>query len=171
MFANDNCPNNSLTADVAIRRPQIFKPATGTLLNWSVRDAGTGNVLQSGQVAVQADDLVVIPQVVVFRENIRRVRITVVDPSVATAEPQRGISSMAITPNPASDVAVLAFENHTPAKEAELRIIASTGNAIYMKIPVLEDENRVPLAGFDTCPQEFIWWESTSTDNGEQLNG
>ncbi len=152
VFSNDNCPNNSLTADVAIRRPQIFKPATGTLLNWSVRDAGTGNVLQSGQVAVQDDDLVVIPQVVVFRENIRRVRITVVDPSVATAEPQRGISSMAITPNPASDVAVLAFENHTPAKEAELRIIASTGNAIYMKIPVLEDENRVPLAGFEHLP-------------------
>ena len=29
VFPNDNCPNDQLHADLAIRRPQSFKPATG----------------------------------------------------------------------------------------------------------------------------------------------
>lgn len=159
LFANDNCPNDELTADVAIRKPQTFKPATGTVLNWSVRDAGSGAILQFGQTAVQADDLVVIPQVVVFRENIRRVRITVVDPSVATVEPEADFSNIKITPNPAAGDAELVFENHTAAKEAELRVIAASGNVFFKKIPVGEGENRVSLAGFAHLPAGIYFVE------------
>lgn len=159
VFANDNSPNNSLTADLAIRRPQQFKPATGTLLNWSVRDTGTGNVLQSGQVTVQDDDLVVIPQIVVFRENIRRVRIIVVDPSVTTAEPQADVSEMKILPNPSSDHAVLAFDNQADTQSAALRIMAASGKVFSSNIPLARGENRVPLSEFEHLPAGIYFIE------------
>ena len=159
VFANDNCPNNSLTADLAIRRPQIFKPATGTLLNWSVRDTGTGNVLQSGQVTVQDDDLVVIPQVVVYRENIRRVRITIVDPSVATAEPEAVVAKMNILPNPSADHAVLVFDNQADMHAATLRIMAASGQVFSTNIPLTRGENRVPLSELEHLPAGIYFIE------------
>jgi hypothetical protein len=79
VFANDICPHESLTADVAIRKPQQFKPATGKTLHWVVKDAADGTVLQSGNTNVQADSLVVIPKVVVYKDIIRKVRIIVAD--------------------------------------------------------------------------------------------
>ena len=99
VFANDNCPENSLLADLAIRKPQVFKPLTGKNLNWNVKDAASGQILQSGQTTVQADDLVVIPQVEVFRESIRKVRISIFDPTVSAGEAD-GFSAIEIFPNP-----------------------------------------------------------------------
>ncbi len=104
IFANDNCPNNSLSADVAIRKPQQFKPATGKTLNWNVKDLSNGNILQAGTTVVQADSLVVVPQVVVFKENIRRVRISVLDPTISAEEPESDFSEIQVFPNPTSDL-------------------------------------------------------------------
>lgn len=145
LFANDNCPNDQLTADVAIRRPQQFKPATGTPLQWQVREIGTGQILQSGQTTVQNDNLVVIPQVTVFRENIRRVRIVVVDPSVPTKEPSNDFSGLSIHPNPSDDFAELVFENQGIAKDIQVRIIGVSGNSISWTVPCQEGLNRVNL--------------------------
>ncbi|MDV7396086.1 hypothetical protein RZS08_32135, partial [Arthrospira platensis SPKY1] len=76
IFSNDNSPDNFLTTDIAIRRPQAFKPASGEVISWNVKDLSTGNPLQSGTATVQTDDLVVIPQVEVYKGNIRKVLIT-----------------------------------------------------------------------------------------------
>jgi uncharacterized protein (TIGR03437 family) len=68
-------PGTSLTADLAIRRPQQFKPVKGIRLNWRVTRVSGNTLLQSGQVIVGDDDLVTIPGVIVYKAP-DRVRIT-----------------------------------------------------------------------------------------------
>jgi hypothetical protein len=104
LFPNDNSPEDFLTADLAIRRPQAFLPAAGQTVSWKVEDLSTGNTLQSGTATVQADDLVVIPQVEVFRETIRKVRITVSDETTATADLNHLAGSIRIFPNPSNGI-------------------------------------------------------------------
>lgn len=61
----DECPVNLLAADVAIRRPQLFKPAAGTGVEWMNCDQTTRRVLQSGRVTVGADTVVRLPDIAV----------------------------------------------------------------------------------------------------------
>ncbi len=100
VFPNDNAPFDFLTADFAIRRPQSFQPESGQTIFWNVKDSGTGELLQSGTTIVQADNLVVIPQVEIFSENIRKVLLTVSLVSTYTVETQAEISPLRIFPNP-----------------------------------------------------------------------
>jgi len=81
----DNSPDASLTADLAIRKPQQFKPPTGRQLQWSVTRVSNGQVLQSGTTTVGADDLVSLTGITVFKDP-DRVRIRVSDPTVAVEE-------------------------------------------------------------------------------------
>ncbi|MGH7598236.1 MAG: T9SS type A sorting domain-containing protein [bacterium] len=82
LFANDNSPHTSLIADLAIRKPQQFKPPTGRQLQWSVTRISNGQVLQSGTTTAGANDLVSITGITVFKDP-DRVRIRVSDPTVA----------------------------------------------------------------------------------------
>ncbi|MBL7774635.1 MAG: hypothetical protein JNK89_01460 [Saprospiraceae bacterium] len=100
VFPNDNCPEDFLTADLAIRRPQVFLPATGQMISWKAEDLTTGNILQNGVAQVQADNLTVIPQVAIFKESIRKVRITVINGIIPTAEAATADALLRIFPNP-----------------------------------------------------------------------
>lgn len=124
VYANDNCPVNTLKADLAIRKPKIFKPASGSTLNYRIRDIATQNVLQSGSVVVQNDGLVVIPNVDVFREDLRKVRISVAKPGSAASEASAGFS-LPVYPNPA--------ENHIflPENADFLRVFGVNGVEIF----------------------------------------
>lgn len=99
-YLNDRSPEDFLTADLAIRRPQTFTPDSGSVVNWMVEDLETGDVLQSGSSTVQMDDLVVIPQVEVFREAIRKVLITITDASTSVDEQAYQVGDLRIIPNP-----------------------------------------------------------------------
>lgn len=107
IFPNDNSPENFLTADLAIRRPMTFLPATGQTIYYKVEELGTGSILQAGATTVQADNLVVIPQVEVFKENIRKVRITVTDQITATEEAASATTDIGIFPNPSNGIIFL----------------------------------------------------------------
>ena len=158
-FDNDNCPLNSLTADVAIRKPQFFKPAAGEILNWRVIDPATQNELQSGMVTVQAGGLVVIPQVDVYKENIRKVQISVSKASIGTLEPSNPLfSNLKIVPNPSPDdafVLVVAAKN-TPAR---LRIISTAGAVSSFETNLFEGHNQISLGRFQNLPEGFYWVE------------
>ena len=65
LAAVDECPVNALTADLAIRRPQSFQPATGTMVHWMSCDQVTRRVLQSGSVTVGSDTVTRLPNVAV----------------------------------------------------------------------------------------------------------
>lgn len=107
VFSNDNSPQDELVADVAIRRSRVFLPPSGQIISWNVKDLATGNTLQNGVTTVQADNLAVIPQVGVFRENIRKVRITVLWGITSSEEPLVENSRLNIFPNPAGETITL----------------------------------------------------------------
>jgi hypothetical protein len=69
-----------------LRRLQKFSPRPGSEVNWQVRDLVTNAILQNGKVTVRADGLVVLPKIVVYKEDLRKVRIVVTDPLVATRQ-------------------------------------------------------------------------------------
>lgn len=77
------CPETSRVADVAIRRPQHFKPGTGAWVTWELRDAGSHLLLQTGADPVGADGLVTIPNLRIPRDP-SRARLTVFRPSPST---------------------------------------------------------------------------------------
>lgn len=107
IYPNDNSPEDFLTADLAIRRPQAFLPATGQPIYYKVEDPGTGNTLQNGTTTVQADDLVVIPQVEVFKESIRKVHITVTDEITGIEDPTSDSAGPHVFPNPSNGIIFL----------------------------------------------------------------
>ncbi|MGH7598238.1 MAG: hypothetical protein ACREOI_17935, partial [bacterium] len=67
-FPNDNSPDANLTSDLAIRKPQQFKPPTGRQLQWSVTRLSNNQILQSGTTTVGANDLVSLTGVTVYKD-------------------------------------------------------------------------------------------------------
>ncbi|MCK6694418.1 MAG: T9SS type A sorting domain-containing protein [Thermoanaerobaculia bacterium] len=125
VFANDNCPHTSLKADMAIRRPQNFKPQTGKMFYWLVRDVDSGENLQNGTAAVLTDDVVVIPQVEVWREDIRRVSIEISTTPVAVEEPGNDFqTNIQVRPNPVTDKIYL------PENTERVRIFNLAGKTV-----------------------------------------
>lgn len=164
VFANDNCPVNSLIADLAIRKPIQFKPATGKTVNWIVKDADNGQTLQNGTAVVQNDALVVIPKVVVFKENIRKVRISIADPAVATGEPGNpAFPKCSIEPNPSSGTAFLHIISgkETPAT---IRIHGSNGITCFAETRILYGDNQVSLSSFEHLPAGMYFVEIHSAE-------
>ena len=82
----DNFPGTSAVTDLAIRRPQSFKPLEGTPLDWRVVRVSDGSLLQHGTATVGADDLVQIHGLEVFPDPDRiLIEITVCNPGVSYA--------------------------------------------------------------------------------------
>jgi hypothetical protein len=67
-IAIDNAPFTSTLVDVAIRKPQNFKPEEGRKAAWRLKHIPTGNTLQSGIVTTGTDGLVSIPGLKIFRD-------------------------------------------------------------------------------------------------------
>ncbi|MFN0176709.1 MAG: T9SS type A sorting domain-containing protein, partial [Saprospiraceae bacterium] len=167
VFPNDNCPDDQLRADLAIRKPQSFKPTTGQMLNWNVKDVDTGILLQNGTTTVQDEDLVVIPQVIVYREDIRRVRISVTDPSVPVFEPGLVFSEMKIEPNPSLGNAVLSVFSPVDM-EAKISASSLDGKHLAVNVDLLEGQNRLSLASFEPLPAGF-YFITISTNKFKQV--
>ena len=74
--AVDNAPTNSLSARVAIRRPQNFTPLAGTPVLWMKADRASGLITQSGSDEVGPQGLVKLAQIDVPRlPNIARLLV------------------------------------------------------------------------------------------------
>lgn len=155
VFSNDNCPNDHLTADLAIRKPQQFKPGTGTGFSWVVKDFATNEVLQTGTGNVGADNLVTIPQVVVFRENTRKVRIEVSTMPLATGSMENEVFDLSIYPNPSvSGLAVLSVHAEM-ATSAILRVQGIAGQVFTKQVQLQPGENRLVLTDLEVVPAGF----------------
>lgn len=63
-FAPDNAPQPTAQASVTIRRAQRFRPAPGTVVNWTFRRIGDGALLATGATAVDANGLVTVPDLI-----------------------------------------------------------------------------------------------------------
>ncbi|MDX2249610.1 MAG: T9SS type A sorting domain-containing protein [Bacteroidia bacterium] len=151
LYARDNSPHDQLTADLAIRKPQQFKPATGTAIQWRVKDATSGNILQSGAATVKADSLVVIPQIVVYKENIRKVEIEI-KTTATPVEPETNVFfAVTILPNPSGSDAILSVNSkrNTPAV---INLITPEGRKISVNTRLVPGENRFSLFPFAELP-------------------
>ncbi|HLP93210.1 MAG TPA: T9SS type A sorting domain-containing protein [Saprospiraceae bacterium] len=100
-FAPDISPNAALLTSMTIRKPQQFKPAPGTPLEWRVRDVSNDQIIQAGQVTPDADGLITVPKIFVTRENFRKIRIQVYDPNLVSATEPKA-QNLHLFPNPAN---------------------------------------------------------------------
>ena len=67
----DNYPGSTATASVAIRRSQRFNPATEVSLAWRLRRMSDGIVLQSGTTTPDANSLVSITGLTIYKNPVR----------------------------------------------------------------------------------------------------
>jgi hypothetical protein len=110
----DNSPDASLTADLAIRKPQQFKPPTGRQLQWSVTRLSNGQVLQSGTTTAGEEDLVSLTGITLYKDP-DRVRIRVSDPTVAVESRDSELLPTEFSlaqnyPNPFNPSTVISFQ-------------------------------------------------------------
>lgn len=127
VFANDNCPENALLTDMAIRKPQQFKPVPGKMLEWRVRDISNNQLIQAGQTSVRPDGLVVVPQIFVTKETFRKIRIQVYDPTVDSEEAESLPFNLNLFPNPTSGLIYL------PENALQIRVLDLNGRLILEK--------------------------------------
>jgi len=159
VFANDNCPEDVLTADLAIRKPQQLQAAPGAVFNWVAREVATGNVLQSGSVSANAAGVIILPGIELFRENTRKVRISVINQTVATTETEGPFNSMKISPNPsAAATASLTLTAQSPMS-AIVRATGVGGAGLSFPVSLTGGENHISLAAFGALPAGFYWVE------------
>lgn len=64
----DACPLPALVTDVALRRPQQFKPAAGTTVDWELQNAYDSTVLQSGTLVPGSDNLITVSNLSIPRD-------------------------------------------------------------------------------------------------------
>lgn len=108
----DSCPEASLTSDLAIRKPQRFLPAPGTLVNWSLFRLSDGDTLQIGTTIVDADGLVRAEEITVPRDPDRvRIVFSLADPASAGETPgsRRPALLLGSHPNPFRESTVIRY--------------------------------------------------------------
>ncbi len=135
--AVDNSPNANLIADIAIRRPQQFKPKTGKVLQWSVTRISNGQVLQNGATTVGADDLVSLTGITVFKDP-DRVRIRVSDPTVAveSRDSETLPTEFSLSqnyPNPFNPATVISFQLPV-SSHVTLKVFDVNGREVAMLV-------------------------------------
>ncbi|MFM9951070.1 MAG: hypothetical protein ACKV1O_24255, partial [Saprospiraceae bacterium] len=159
VFANDNCPEDVLTADLAIRKPQQLQAPPGAVFNWVAREVATGNVLQSGSVSANAAGVIILPGIELFRENTRKVRISVINQTVATTEAEGVFHHLKIAPNPSTAAtAGLTLTAQSPMS-AIVRVTGVGGAGLSFPVSLAEGENYISLAAFGLLPTGFYWVE------------
>jgi hypothetical protein len=133
-FDTDNCPFDSLSTGMMIRRPQYFLPTTNTELIWSVREAsGNQAILQQGITFVEPNDLVMIPELTIYSETIRKVIIRLeYPPSDGPADLGNNTTPpmLKVAPNPSSDFIQIKYLN---LKQQACRVVVydSFGRSVY----------------------------------------
>lgn len=165
VFDSENCPHDFLTADLAIRKPKQFKPTTGTLVYWRVTDFFTNQVLQNGTATIQASDLTIIPQVQVFREDIRKVRIEVSTQPVATEDVGKIFLDIAVSPNPSTGESTLIIYSEKELT-VTLRLSNISGVISFVEKQIHPGENRIPLIDLGLIPAGFYFISMEA--NGQQ---
>lgn len=125
----DACPYTALSTDFALRRPQKFKPATGSWVSWELQDATDGTVFHSGASIVGAEGLVTVTNLSIPRDP-DRVRLVLTagaaQPDLIVGTNGTGSLSVEWTGNPGYSVQLehslnLAdwFQLDLPAPEAD----------------------------------------------------
>ena len=123
----------------------------------------SGQVLQDGSAIVQSDDLVVIPQVIVFRSDILKVQIDISTQPVATQESGNDALKASIAPNPSAGPATLMLYSE---KEQKVTLQVSNISSVLFSVEkqIHIGENRIDLGDFGSIPAGFYFVEIAAAD-------
>lgn len=158
VFANDNCPDDALLSDLAIRKPRLFKPVSGTPIYWSVRDLATNQILKKGTATVQSEDVSIIQKVMVFRKNLRKVKIEISTQTVATNEARSDHFNIIISPNPSFGVPILTVYSEKNQK-VTLRLSGIAGVISFAEKQMFPGKNQMALTDVEMIPPGFYFIE------------
>lgn len=142
LYGNDNCPNDYLTADMMIRRPQQIISGPGWPYYYYVQDGNNGNYLQTGAGIANEDGLITLQGIVVYRENIRKVIIHVLG-STPVRE-LAGVKNATLFPNPSTGMSVLRFQQDGD-EPLSLRISGVNGLVSTQTLESHKGSQQIPL--------------------------
>ena len=151
VFDHDNSPEDELISDLAIRKPGLFRPVTGSTVWWTVRDYNTDELLQQGTSVVQDDDLTVIKGIKVYREDVRKVIIDLTTIPLATTDIQTKRLHACITPNPSMAAPVLHINSASECM-ATIRLYSMYGCVNVFGTAISEGENHIAIPDTDELP-------------------
>jgi len=116
-YTNDAPGFTTATTDLSIRRPQQFKPAPGTPLNWCLARLSDAAVLQFGATTPDTNGLVTIPALTIHRDPIRsRLQLWRADSAII----------------PVNFVSIVAATNPVPA-HVDLVVSGLTGQCFLLE--------------------------------------
>ena len=85
-YSNDVPDFDSCRTNIAIRRPQQFKPSTGSSVSWSLTRLSDSKTLQSGEEVVETNGIVIIPDLIIHKEICQ---LAVSGESTSISEPEK----------------------------------------------------------------------------------
>ena len=147
-FANDNCPNEEANIDIRIRNKHAYlcigcNPIIGGYDGW-IEDASNGNWLDYAYVETEeADTLLTIKNVKVYREDLKKIRIHI-GVSVPTTSVGATPFTAALQPNPAQETSILTVNLQAPS-ELTIAVSDVSGRVRSLTYAALSGENRIPL--------------------------
>ena len=130
-FLNDNCPSDSLKSGFCIRKSQNFKPISGSTLYYSITDSITNDILQSGQITTQENDLVCIDSMWVYKSDIRKVCVRISLTAHIQEFNETFNESLKVYPNPVNGILKVDLGSFNPKNS--LCITNSLGQEVYKK--------------------------------------
>lgn len=166
-FQHDITTDVYLTADLAIRKPQEFKPGPGIQLDWKVSDLLTNEVLQNGVITTGEDSLVILPAINVYQESAHRVRITVT-PATTSVDGSKNeyhpFQLVRLAPNPSGREASLMINSNHEIKSDLLlihngQVIGSINTSLH------QGENDISLETFSEIPPGLYFIQIRTKDS------
>ena len=151
VFDHDNSPQDELIADLAIRKPRLFKPETGTIVWWWVRDYSTDEVLQYGTSMVGDDDLTVIQGIKVYREDVRKVIIDITTIPTATTGVQASSFYVDISPNPSFGAKLVHIISEEEG-QAYFTLMDMNGVINVFDTFIAEGDNHITIPNSEQLP-------------------
>jgi predicted esterase len=123
----DNCPRDSASCSLAIRKPARFRPPPQTSLQWRLVRHANGQVLQSGSTSPDASGLVTITGLKLYKDPVRTRLIVETDAVTSIADRDGDNVVINIYPNPANQKVHL----HGPGfQEFEYAILDARGSTV-----------------------------------------
>lgn len=155
-FANDNCPVDQLTADMAVRRVpaphETFCDFSNPPAAWvyEVQDISSGDYLDGGSIDCVGDDLMIIRDLVVYKKSIRKIKVTIYLIVPVTSVGPTPFTAV-LMPNPAKESTLLRVDLQKPSG-LSITLTNASGLIHTQFYSAQTGENQITLQVDDLSP-------------------
>ncbi len=116
--ANDVPSFDSSQTDISIRRPQQFTPSAGSIVGWNLTRLSDSRIMQSGEELVGENGVVTIPDLTIYKDELR-LTVFIVPSSDVELEIPTEFSISQNYPNPFNPITTIQY---TLTKESYVTI-------------------------------------------------